>query len=92
MFKQLNIKVQSKAADNDWIMTSTLAKSVRLEPRLIKENLVPNVLGMGLRDAIFLLENQGLRVKINGAGMVKSQSIMGGQRIVRGQEIQIELS
>ncbi|MFT6946866.1 MAG: cell division protein FtsI (penicillin-binding protein 3) [Vicingaceae bacterium] len=92
VFKQLNIKVQSKAADNDWIMTSTLAKSVRLEPRLVKENLVPNVLGMGLRDAIFLLENRGLRVKINGAGMVKSQSIMGGQRIVRGQEIQIELS
>ncbi|MFB1022422.1 MAG: PASTA domain-containing protein, partial [Vicingaceae bacterium] len=66
--------------------------SVRLEPRSVKENLGPNVLGMGLRDAIFLLENQGLRVKINGAGMVKSQSITGGQRIVRGQEIQIELS
>ena len=47
---------------------------------------------MGLRDAIYLLENQGLRVKISGAGVVKSQSLTAGERIQQGQQIQIELS
>jgi cell division protein FtsI (penicillin-binding protein 3) len=53
---------------------------------------VPNVIGMGLRDAIYLLENQGLRVKIKGRGMVKSQSLQAGVRISEGQQIEIVLS
>ena len=92
IFAYLNIPVQSKAQDADWIVTSTLDSSVTIAPRSVKENLVPNVVGMGLRDAIYLLENQGLRVKIDGSGMVKNQSIEAGSRIIAGQEIQIELS
>lgn len=92
VFAELNIPVESKADDSDWIVTSTKQASVEIAPRSVKENLVPNVVGMGLRDAIFLLENQGLRVKITGSGMVKSQSIAAGSRINDGQEINIELS
>lgn len=92
IFAELNIPMESKADDADWIVTRTKQESVEIAPRSVKENLVPNVVGMGLRDAIFLLENQGLRVKISGSGMVKSQSITAGTRIQDGQEINIELS
>ncbi|MBL4709204.1 MAG: transpeptidase family protein [Flavobacteriales bacterium] len=92
VFKALGISVKSNAQDQDWVVTATLDKSVKLAPRLIKENLVPNVVGMGLRDAIYLLENQGLRVRVNGRGMVKYQSVSAGQRIQKGQQIEIELS
>lgn len=92
IFTELNIPIESKADDADWIVTRTKQESVEIAPRSVKENLVPNVVGMGLRDAIFLLENQGLRVKISGSGMVKSQSITAGTRIQDGQEINIELS
>jgi len=91
IFAQLGISVKSKAQDADWVVTSTQKDAVTIAPRIIKENLVPNVVGMGLRDAIYLLENQGLRVKIEGSGMVKTQSIEAGSRILEGQEIQIEL-
>ena len=92
VFSALDIPVKSSAGDENWVVTSTQSKGVQLAPRAIRENLVPNVVGMGLRDAIYLLENQGLRVKISGAGVVKSQSLTAGERIQQGQQIQIELS
>ncbi len=58
----------------------------------IKDNTVPDVKGMGLRDAIYLLEEQGLMVKPVGRGTVTRQSINAGAKAVRGQQIIIELS
>ena len=55
------------------------------------ENLVPDATGMGLRDALFILENAGLKVKINGKGRVIRQSLMPGTRIIRGDVIELEL-
>lgn len=92
IFAALNIPLHSKAQDADWIVTSTQDSSVTIVPRIIKDNLVPNVVGMGLRDAVYLLENHGLRVKIKGSGMVKDQSLQAGSRIINGQLIQIQLS
>jgi cell division protein FtsI (penicillin-binding protein 3) len=92
VFKELGVPMISNARDEDWIATRTLDTAVVINPRKITENLVPNVVGMGLRDAVFLLENHGLRVDINGRGMVKSQSIQAGSRIRKGQKIEIELS
>ena len=57
----------------------------------IKDELVPNVVGMGAKDAIYLLESKGLRVNINGMGRVSSQSILPGRRIVKGQTISLIL-
>ncbi|MDA9072134.1 penicillin-binding transpeptidase domain-containing protein, partial [bacterium] len=92
VFGHLGVSVKSAAGDENWVVTSTQAKGVQLAPRVVRDNLVPNVVGMGLRDAIYLLENQGLRVKVSGAGMVKYQSLTAGERIQKGQQIQIELS
>ncbi len=55
-------------------------------------NLVPNVVGMGLSDALYLLENAGLKVRFSGRGAVKSQSLRAGTRILAGSEIYIHLS
>jgi cell division protein FtsI (penicillin-binding protein 3) len=49
--------------------------------RTWKKDLVPNVVGMGLRDAVFLLENLGIRVQSVGVGKVKSQSVKPGQSV-----------
>ncbi len=56
------------------------------------ENTVPDVKGMGLRDALYLLEEQGLMVKPVGRGTVTHQSINAGTKAIRGQQIIIELS
>lgn len=52
---------------------------------------VPDVRGMGLKDALFLLENCGLSVRFAGQGAVVSQSLAPGTRISGGEKIEIRL-
>ena len=75
---------------NEWSVVTSLNDSLKIRRRTIPEKKVPNVVGMGLRDALYLLENKGLRVKVTGAGKVRKQSIIPGTRI-RGQEIKLFL-
>lgn len=76
---------------------SPLANAVESEDHLlvtgteVQQGLVPDVRGMGASDAIFLLENAGLKVKINGVGKVKTQSLKGGVKCSPGQTIYIAL-
>ena len=56
-------------------IASKSGKSIHISPLNIETNVVPNVIGMGLSDALFLLEKSGLKVKIIGNGKVVSQSI-----------------
>jgi len=92
VFEELNVKVESSNAENKWIVTQTGTDKVEMGRRTIVENLVPNVKGMSAQDAVFILENAGLKVKLRGSGMIKSQSIIPGANIHRGQEIILELS
>jgi cell division protein FtsI (penicillin-binding protein 3) len=50
---------------------------------------VPSVIGMGAKDAVYLLANKGLKVSISGIGKVVSQSQQPGIRIVRGSRINL---
>lgn len=75
-----------------WIDADTDFGSIILkENNSVKEGLVPDVLGMGARDAVFALEQAGLKVKLSGAGKVKKQSIHAGSRAARGSVVSIEL-
>ena len=53
--------------------------------------VMPNVVGMGLRDAIYMLENSGLRVHYTGRGRVVKQSPQPGVRVSRGATVAVEL-
>lgn len=53
---------------------------------------VPNVMGMGLKDAVYLLENMGLAIAVKGRGKVVDQSLAAGTRIQKGQKIQLLLN
>ena len=55
------------------------------------KGLVPNVIGMGLVDAAFLLEQCGLFVQPVGSGIVRDQSIIPGRKIIKGQKIILQL-
>lgn len=55
------------------------------------QKTVPNVIGMGAKDAVYLLESYGLRVKIEGSGKVHAQSISPGSNINKGATISISL-
>tara|TARA_R100001369_G_scaffold21881_6_gene39803 strand:- start:8725 stop:10662 length:1938 start_codon:yes stop_codon:yes gene_type:complete len=55
-------------------------------------NLMPNVVGMPVMDALSLLENMGLSVKVSGNGIVKNQSIPAGEKIKNNQKVALSLS
>jgi cell division protein FtsI (penicillin-binding protein 3) len=54
-------------------------------------SLTPNVIGMGLKDAVYLLENTGLNVTIKGRGRVFNQSVPAGTAFKKGQVINLTL-
>ncbi len=63
-----------------------------LSKRSVVKNIMPNVASMGIKDALFLLENAGLKVVFKGKGHVRKQSIGEGERIIRGQKVYLEMS
>lgn len=77
--------------DAAWGSVRTDSEGIVLSPHSQTKDLVPDVRGMGLRDALFLLEKAGLRVSVDGAGHVVGQSIPAGCRVVKGERINIVL-
>ena len=57
----------------------------------VSDKKVPRVIGMGAKDAVYLLESLGLRVYLSGMGKVKSQSIPPGNTLQKGKTIQLKL-
>ncbi|MCL8006966.1 transpeptidase family protein [Gelidibacter japonicus] len=55
------------------------------------KTIMPDVTGMPTMDALALLENMGLKVKIEGVGVVKKQSIEKGVKIKRNQEVYLDI-
>ena len=68
----------SEGLSTDWVKVETGDNEAQLNPLELQEYEVPDVRGMGLRDALYLLENAGLKVDYQGMGTVKSQSIAPG--------------
>lgn len=62
-----------------WSVSAIRNDSVILSTRNIQEDFIPNVVGMTLKDALFLLENLKIKVKVVGTGKVKSQSVKPGR-------------
>lgn len=67
------------------------ANKLVAEPEKVYKGFVPDVSGMGLKDAVYLLEQEGLFVHIKGKGRVRAQSVAPGTVATRGQEIILEL-
>ena len=56
------------------------------------DDVVPDVTGMGARDAVFLLEKRGVKVTLVGRGKVSSQSLPAGQKIKKGEACVLRMS
>lgn len=87
---QSQIKL-TKVDEPIWGNAQINPNSVTLTHRDILRDFVPSVIGMGAKDAVYLLESKGLRVHLSGIGKVYSQSLSQGTMIVRGQTIGLSL-
>ncbi len=75
----------------EWVKAQIKDNAVLWTTDEIAPEVMPNVLGMTLRDAIFLLENQGLRVSYKGNGRITAQSILPGQKLQNKSSISLTL-
>ncbi len=90
---ELGIPVKEKSENiKNWVTVSKNNENIDIFNRKVTNNLVPDVTGMGAKDAVFLLEKAGLRVVINGFGKVKKQSIQAGTKPEKGARIVITLT
>ncbi len=76
---------------NKWISTRTGEDAIKIINKMTQKGLVPNVVGMGLIDATYMLEKFGLFVQPVGSGVIREQSIKAGLRINKGQKIILQL-
>jgi cell division protein FtsI (penicillin-binding protein 3) len=93
----LHVRMNIQDERAEWVTASNSdSLSVRLSTRTTEEKLkagiVPDMTGMTAQDALYLLENHGIRVKIIGNGAVTSQSIEAGKAFVKGTQIILQLS
>ncbi len=91
LYQALDYPVQTMT-ENNWSVSEPKNTHLELNEIDVSEGVVPNVSGMGVRDAVFLLESMGVKTQIIGRGKVSSQSIRAGTKISTGMKIILNLS
>lgn len=91
LYKGLGIPFYHTSKGAIWLNAKGDSTVLALQTINYRENLVPNLKGMNARDAVFLLENMGMKVQLSGHGQVAWQSINAGSTPVKGQKIELKL-
>jgi cell division protein FtsI (penicillin-binding protein 3) len=87
----LDLPLSQEGEPYGFVKTAVSDAKIKLLPIQTDLNLMPNVAGLPLRDALPLLENMGLRVRTKGKGRVKSQSVPAGSRVNKGYAVTLSL-
>ncbi len=98
--ERLGVRTARAAAavsPDEWVKakaetTRTMARAVQWRENTIRPGRVPDVVGLSLRDALFLLGNQGLKITTQGNGHVAAQSLAAGTRAPVGTPLHLVLS
>ena len=92
LYRSLELPVVITDSSDEWAVTLPEEGNVVLRTRRIKDDAVPNVIGMSARDAIYILEKMGFNVRLHGKGTIIKQSVNPGSGIPENKEIVLELS
>jgi cell division protein FtsI (penicillin-binding protein 3) len=88
---RFGLRAQDSSGKSTWaVMAATNSTPVRRMVPVTKGQM-PSVQGMGLRDAIYLLENLSIKVVPVGSGRVKTQSVQPGTPVQKGQTVTLEM-
>jgi cell division protein FtsI (penicillin-binding protein 3) len=90
-FRSLGIPYMPGGVPTTWARPVAGNGKMIIEPEGIPGGIMPDVTGMGLSDALFLLEQMGLKVLVKGKGIVEYQSVPPGTAIRKGIPVRIDL-
>jgi cell division protein FtsI (penicillin-binding protein 3) len=91
----INVQVTDTAADASWNHATIQSQSAGLSKAdnlLAAANQIPDLTGLGLKDALFIIENKGAIGVVKGRGRVVEQSLVAGSIIQKGQKILLTLN
>ncbi len=89
---KLKLKYKDASSiENEWASINGNRTGFALIGKQVDVNRMPALRGLGLKDAVLICENLGLKVEIKGKGKVANQSIVTGQGIAKGQIVTLEL-
>jgi len=92
VFKKMNVPYHDSTSGSRWSYVQKEDNQVTARKMSTTKQSMPNVKGMGLKDAVYLLENMKLKVVARGAGKVSQQSLVAGTGIANGQTIYLDLN
>lgn len=94
MLESLGLKIKFDSARRNGIAQLSVDsnKNISIKAKPVVKGVVPDVTGMGLKDAVYLLETNGMRVQVQGSGTVQTQSVAPGTATLKGQTILLQLS
>ncbi len=92
VYKTMNMSYRDSVAKNNWASVYANNFQPVIKASNVRHQVMPNVRGMGLKDAVYLLENMGLKVAIRGRGKVTMQSVAPGTALGKGITVILELS
>ena len=75
----------------EWLTQIADSTGVSYASVAFDDETIPSVIGMGLRDAVYMLEKRGIKVQFSGVGLVKSQSLPAGSKIIPGTPVLLSL-
>ncbi|HLL43581.1 MAG TPA: penicillin-binding transpeptidase domain-containing protein, partial [Segetibacter sp.] len=90
--EQLELGVAKAAEDGSYSRLYKQGRDTVLSSQVISMKKMPVLSDMGLKDAVYLCENLGLKVTVKGRGKVVTQSIESGKNITKGQVVNIQLN
>lgn len=91
VFGAMNMNYSDSSQQNNWSVVYASNYQPMMKPNLIRDKIMPNVKGMGLKDALHLLETMGLKVVPRGNGKVTQQSLQAGTSITKGLTVYLDL-
>lgn len=88
----LQFKYYDSSANGDWSRVYTYDYKPVINKQQVQKQVMPDLKGMGLKDALYLLENMNMKVLVKGRGRVVSQSIGPGISYAKNQSVILELN
>jgi len=92
VLQELGVEVNENNIDSKWVVTRKKDSLIDLGNRYIDRHTMPNVIGMGIKDALYILENLGLQVEVRGRGSIRQQSIPPGEKIDKDDKVVLTMT
>lgn len=91
--KNLGIKTNgtTSSASPTWGVCEPTSAGISLTPQNVQKDVMPDLTGMGARDAVYAIQSMGMKAELSGTGKVTKQSISPGETVLAGTRVRVNL-